>query len=139
MGNNTNKSDFRFEGYRIYRSSINVKEEGSPDEGYEINIAPSGLKNKDKFDLTLDINIKDKKEIVDISMSVVGTFYFREDIDIKLLPTFFAINAPAILFPYVRAYISLLSSLSGIDAILLPTLNLSSLGEELLQNIKEQK
>lgn len=55
-----------------------------------------------------------------------------------MLPHYFAVNAPAILFPYIRAYISLLTSLSGVGTVLLPTLNLSSLSKELLNNIKEE-
>ena len=58
--------------------------------------------------------------------------------DLLMLPHYFAVNAPAILFPYIRAYISLLTSLSGVGTVLLPTLNLSSLSKELLNNIKEE-
>lgn len=139
MKSNTNKSDFKFEEYRIIKSVINIKEGGVPDDVYDINISPSGLKSKNQFDLTLDIDIKDKNGIVDIDISVVGVFCFRDDIDVNLLPNYFAVNAPAILFPYMRAYISLLTSLSGIGSVLLPTLNLSSLAKELIENIKEKK
>jgi len=130
------KSDFRFDKYVIRKSFIEINKDGNPDNEYKINISPSGVKSKDKFDLTLDIDIKDKADIIGINISVVGVFYFKEDIDVNLLSRFFACNAPAILFPYIRAYISLLTSLSGIGTVLLPTLNLSSLGDELLKNIK---
>lgn len=139
MESNTNKSDFKFEEYRIIKSVINIKEGETPDDVYDISISPSGLKSKNQFDLTLDIDIKDKNGIVDIDISVVGIFCFRDDIDVNLLPNYFAVNAPAILFPYMRAYISLLTSLSGIGSVLLPTLNLSSLAKELIENIKEKK
>ena len=55
------------------------------------------------------------------------------------LGAFFTMNAPAIIFPYIRGYISMLTSLSGCGNVLLPTLNLTSLGEKLAQNIKEAK
>ncbi len=45
-------------------------------------------------------------------------------------------NAPAILFPYIRSYISTLSTLSGLSPIVLHTLNLTSLKDELLDNIE---
>lgn len=139
MASNTNESDFRFEEYRILKSFIHISKDEFPDDVYDINISPSGLKSRDRFDLSLDIDIKDKKGVVEINISVVGIFYFKENLDIKRLPNYFAINAPAILFPYIRAYISLLTSLSGIGTVLLPTMNLSSLGEVLLKNLKEQK
>lgn len=138
MDSNINKSDFRFEEYKILRSFISIKRDELPDDEYNINISPSGIKSKDRFDLTLKIEIKDKNEVVSIDITVVGIFYFRENIDIKMLPHYFAVNAPAILFPYIRAYISLLTSLSGVGTVLLPTLNLSSLSKELLNNIKEE-
>ena len=53
----------------------------------------------------------------------MGIFEFDEDLTNKQL--FFSQNAPAILFPYIRAYISALTALSGIPTITLPTLNLS--------------
>ena len=49
---------------------------------------------------------------------------------------FFCINGPAILFPYIRAYLSSLSALSGIPLILLPTINMTGLAETLKSNIK---
>ena len=50
------------------------------------------------------------------------------------LNNLFFVNAPALLFPYIRAYISTLTNLSGFDPINLPTLNMSGLGEDLKKN-----
>ena len=50
---------------------------------------------------------------------------------------YFYTNAPAILFPYIRAYISTLTNLSGYKPINLPTLNLTSLREDLEKNTSE--
>jgi preprotein translocase subunit SecB len=49
---------------------------------------------------------------------------------------FFTINAPAII-SHILGYISMLTSLSGCGTVMLPTLNLTDLGEELASNIKE--
>jgi len=69
-------------------------------------MSPSGIKSKDRFDLTLKIEIKDKNEVVSIDITVVGIFYFRENIDIKMLPHYFAVNAPAIISIYKSIYIT---------------------------------
>lgn len=48
-------------------------------------------------------------------------------------------NAPAIIFPYVRAYVSSLTVLSGIDAVNIPTMNLTSIAEDLKENTKKEE
>jgi preprotein translocase subunit SecB len=65
---------------------------------------------------------------------MVGNFMFSDFEGIDNAKSIFYINAPAILFPYVRAYISTITNLSGNDTITLPTLNLSSLGSILKEN-----
>ena len=70
-------------------------------------------------------------------MDTVSNFSFDSQIEITQLNKYFYMNAPAILFPYIRAYISTLSVLSGIEPITLPTLNLSGLGKELEKNTVE--
>ena len=50
MDSNINKSDFRFEEYKILKSFISIKRDELPDDEYNINISPSGIKSKDRFD-----------------------------------------------------------------------------------------
>ncbi|EXZ22215.1 pretranslocase subunit SecB family protein, partial [Bacteroides fragilis str. S13 L11] len=50
------------------------------------------------------------------------------------IPNFFYPNSIAILFPYVRAFVSTLTLQANIKPILLPTLNLSSLQDTLREN-----
>ena len=67
---------------------------------------------------------------------MVGEFVFNNDeISKDMLGGLFCINAPAIMFPYIRAYISTLTALSGIDTVIVPTLNMTSLAKELSENI----
>lgn len=40
--------------------------------------------------------------------------------------SFFNVNTPAILFPYIRAYVTALTALSGIPPVVMPTINLSA-------------
>lgn len=60
-----------------------------------------------------------------IKVVVIGLFEFDRDVDEKLKSTFFNSSAPAILFPYVRAYVTTLTGLSGVNPVILPTLNLA--------------
>lgn len=78
------------------------------------------------YRLFFEITINDKSDSLDIFLNVEGKFEFDKDLTDSEKDSFFNINAPAILFPYVRAYISTLTSLSGINPIMLPTINLSN-------------
>jgi hypothetical protein len=69
------------------------------------------------------------KENLLINIEVIGLFKFSGKVeDVR---TFLLLNAPAILFPYVRAYISSMTALSGMDTIVIPTMNLSGMKDEL--------
>ena len=127
------ESTFKFEGYKIIKSHLEFSgDETSKD--INIVIKPSGEKGAEIFTLKLDVEIRDEKESLKIDLIVVSTFKFN-NISESALGQYFLINAPAIVFPYIRAYISTLSTLSGLKTITLPTLNMISLGKELSQNI----
>jgi len=53
------------------------------------------------------------------------------------IPDFFYKNSIAILFPYLRAYLSLVTTQANVPGIILPTYNLSGLEEELRSNTTE--
>lgn len=138
MEEKVHEADFRFNEYKILKSHIDVNDAKERAKEYTIDINPSGRKKDNKFELLLEITINDKNEAINIHLNIVGYFNFRANINANTLPQYFIVNAPAILFPYVRAYISLLTSLSGIGTITLPTLNMSSLAKRLSQNIKSE-
>lgn len=107
-------------------------------KGFEIEFRPRGIIHNRKkiFYLILGVSVKDKENRLKIEVNVEGQFKFenRED---ERIEDFLYLNAPAILFPYIRAYINTLSSLSGNRPIVLPTLNLSGMRENLKKNTTE--
>lgn len=66
-----------------------------------------------------------------------GLFEFKNVETIEDIPDFFYKNSIAILFPYVRAYISLVTTQANVPGIILPTYNLSNLEEKLRNNTTE--
>lgn len=130
-----NKSEFRFDGYLIKHSSIDIRKEVNDGMELGISIIPSGEKYKEKFVLTLQVSVTDKNGDFSVNLTTEGFFTFKENLDINKLGAFFTINAPALIFPYIRAYICMLTSLSGAGSIVLPTLNLIDVGKELSQKI----
>lgn len=132
-------SKFQFKGYRIKKSFIEL-EENSDFDNLKIGFKVSGLVNKKAniFLLDLAVNISNQKEDLKIQVEAIGKYEFEgvETIEDQEISSFFYVNSSALLFPYIRAYISTLTNLSGNKSVTLPTLNLTSLGEELKSNTK---
>ena len=77
---------------------------------------------KRKFNLFFEINVKDRDFDFDIKM----LFIFEFDVDITeefKVSDFPKINAPAIAFPYLRAFISNVTLQSGFNPVMLPSIN----------------
>lgn len=75
--------------------------------------------------------------MIHIEIEAVANYSFDRHIDVESLDKLFYVNAPALLFPYIRAYISTLTNLSGFEPVNLPTLNMTKLGNDLKRNTKE--
>lgn len=133
-----NISKFRFKGYKITHSELNISGEQSENTEYSIGINAKGKAETDNFILTLDVSISSNDNSIDANVVVEGTFNFNKEISKEILDSLFCANAPAIMFPYVRAYISTLTALSGVDTVVIPTLAMTPLGEEIKESLSEQ-
>lgn len=120
------KSQLQFKGYKINKSNINIKD-GDISAQFNIEIDRDSVLLEDgkTMNVFIKTTISDDNELVNIFVEMVGYFEFDSKIDEVTKDIFTKVSAPAILFPYVRAYIGALSSLSGINPIVLPTLNLA--------------
>lgn len=133
MSNETKNSPFRFVNYQIIDSRISRtlgEEEGELD--IDIDLKGSILPKDKNFVLEMKAKFKDG-DFFSANVSAVGFFEFKDEIS-ENIGTYFYINAPALLFPHIRAYISALTALSGMSTVLIPAMNLSGLAEELKEN-----
>ena len=126
------KSVFSFVGFYIKESHLFFyKSKGTE---LKIEIHPKGklLRQSNSFvlELRLIVNNEDNDTLIDVIGE--GSFLFEEFNE--KLSSFLNLNAPALMFPYLRSYISSLTAQSGVSTLTLPTLNLSALAEELKQN-----
>lgn len=132
---NTKTARFRMQGYLITNTTIRLtgNEIG---EDMEFGIAPEGVFDESKklFLLTLNVVAKDKEQNLDLSLTIKGMFEYDTDDMNELIP-YISMNAPAIMFPYIRAYISNITALGGTQPIILPTLNVEGVGQELLEKM----
>ncbi len=133
------KAAFSLTNYIFDKVSIDLTD----DSGKELVISfePNGLFriNDMSFELVFKVNIS-VAGMIDpfIEIRCRGDFKFQNVTDLNTIPEFFYNNSIAILFPYVRAYISVITTQANIPGIILPTLNLSSLGEELKRNTSQE-
>ena len=109
-------------------------------ENDSFEIKPQAVINREKeqFHINMDIEINDYENSFSLKMFAVGIFEYQTEKD-ELLMNFMSINGPAIIFPYIRSFISSFTSLSGFDTITLPTLNLSGFQKDILDNLIDVK
>lgn len=135
MNKKVEKARFRFVEYLFKETSIKLTGEDISDD-VEFGIEPNGIFEEDNkmFILTLNVLVKDKKSSLEVKMTVTGKFEYETN-DIQELVPYLGFNAPAIMFPYIRAYITNITALGGMSPIILPTLNMEGIGKELLDKI----
>jgi len=116
----------------------------SPGKDLSISFEPKGVLKRESmsFELTFLVNVfSDSISDPFVKVRCKGELKFHNITDIRCLdsvPDFFYNNSVAILFPYVRAYVSVVTTQTNSRGIILPTLNLSSLGNELRENTSEE-
>ncbi len=132
------EAKFQFINFLIKESHFILNNAGEYE--FTLSFNPSGvvLPSLGQFHLQLEFTAKDANELVDINVRAIAIFQY-EGIDNIADSQYFIGNAPAIAFPYLRAYVSTLTTQSGIPPIVLPTLNLSGLADLLRQNIRVEE
>lgn len=130
---NQTQSTFQFLRYLVQKAEISMPQSHINEDEFEIKINPSGVCSGDRFTLFLEVAISNIDRTFSAQVEIIGYYIFKPGCEV--VDDFFIINAPAILFPYVRAYISTLTAISGGPTIIPPTLNLTSLAEKLKKNI----
>jgi preprotein translocase subunit SecB len=110
----------------------------------ELDIEPKGVFNLASKKYKLEFVFKafeegndgeNKKQI--ILVQCIADFEFNEISSFEEIPDYFYSNSIAIVFPYIRAFISTITLQANIPPIIIPTMNLTSLQEKLKSNTKE--
>ena len=122
-----------FEEAQFYLSNV------PGEKKINIDFQPSGVYLKDNGIYNLSfvfVAWEDNKSQEDFTVKVMcnAEFQFNGAIGVDEIPVFFYPNSIAIVFPYVRAFVSTLTLQANVQPMLLPTINLSSLQETLRNN-----
>lgn len=108
---------------------INLKSDNpfvqSPENAINLNIVPKVFYPKEQpdfFKIIQEVNLS-CENFFELSIISVGTFELKADVDVNLKKNFVNNNAPAIMFPYIRAFISTLTSNIGnvTSPLIIPT------------------
>ncbi len=124
---------FKLDGYHFPKATIDFSQIEKNNE-IELQFSPEGqfLKDKNVFELRFMVRVcLNGSENPSIEVCCVAGYSFQNKLEFSKIPSFFYSNSIAILFPYVRAFISNLSLQANYPPMILPTMNLTSLGEEL--------
>lgn len=109
------------------------------DKEIKIDFDSSGIyfRGENKYELNLvfkALHDEKDKENYFIRVNCKALFTFNEDTKTEGIPDYFYRNSIAIVYPFIRSFISSLTLQANIKLILLPTMNLSSLEAPLKEN-----
>lgn len=131
---------FRFAGFSIKKSTIEILDCSNIASEISLNIDFRGKHRvkECRYDLSMKIELADKNKSIQSTVEAIGYYEFDNDCQDKDLSNYFYVNAPAILFPYVRAYTATLSTLSGLrNPVMIPTLNLTKFAAMIKENTEK--
>ena len=130
-----NKASFSLEEYFFSKVNIDIDNKKSSEIG--ISFDPSGkfLSASSEYELKFIFNaLTDGSDSPFVTIECLATFKFENIKNLDDIPTYFYRNSIAIIFPYVRAFISTVTLQANIPPVVLPTMNLSSLEKPLREN-----
>lgn len=82
----------------------------------------------------LSVSLVDKDAMKKIAVTVIG--YFEINIDENIIDVLY-VNGTAILYPYLRSIVSIVSAIDSSEAMLLPTINVLELLDK-SQHLEEE-
>jgi preprotein translocase subunit SecB len=129
-----NKAAFSLESYRFEKVSLDFTTTTTTESNeLTLDFDPSGnyTQSSGSFDLLLNFTAIDDTNHKVVEVNCVSTFTFADKIPFEEIPEYFYANSIAILFPYVRAFVSTVTLQANVSPIVLPTMNLTSLQSKL--------
>jgi preprotein translocase subunit SecB len=127
------KSDLKFVNFVVPKFLFEKTEIDENADLFSINPQAVIIRSEKKIHINFDIEILDVENNFNLKMICIGVFDYDTE-DEELILNFMSLNGPAIVFPYIRSFVSSYTALSGFDTITLPTLNFLSHKEKLRNN-----
>lgn len=126
----TARASLRFLGYHVdkmvFFSKTNFTTSEMPIElapMFKRNIVQTGEK---EHKVTIGVRLDQENLPFNAELEITGRFEYDGELDVdKLLK----INAVSIMYPYVRATLSMMTTIAGIPPVIIPTINLAQMFE----------
>tara|TARA_Y100001933_G_scaffold102139_1_gene102680 strand:- start:173 stop:622 length:450 start_codon:yes stop_codon:yes gene_type:complete len=116
-----------FTNYEVIRMSLSKAktfEENSEELGFMFKIAPNVEQEYEKVNVFQGVSLLPSKEFpYNLEVIIKGNFIVRNCDSDEDKSKFLTVNASAILFPYLRSIVSLITSQVDYDKVLLPVMN----------------
>lgn len=103
-----------------------VDESDFQSENLQVSVKSGLTEDKKYVKVTLEAKFFDKEKNKKVSARISGYYTINVEEDSE---NYIAINGTAILYPYLRSAISMISTLDSQDAVLIPTINVLSILE----------
>ena len=114
----------------ILKELIFSRKEGfsdRPELNLNLESRLSFSKKKDKLNYELSCEVKDSKEYFYIKCVMLGFFSVIKGEENMGLKEYSNLNAPAVIFPYIRETIASTTTRAGIPSVIIPPTNLNML------------
>ena len=144
MENKPTLATFSLIGFKFTEASINFNNIKSQNSSITVDFDPSGIfySEKKAYELKIEFLAFDQEigslEKTFIKTILIADFKFNEVSRKEEIPNYFYKNSIAIIYPYIRAFVSTISLQSNFGPFILPTFNLSMLEDKLIKNTSER-
>lgn len=126
-------SEFTFLGYRVSHFTFDIQDSfvlGNSKFLQTINIKQNFSKDDKRFvEIIMEFTVKTEDNSLVMNIILRGGFRGCSEMSDESFQSMYSVNAPAILYPFIRAYIATCTSQSGIPAVILPLINLAGNNE----------
>ncbi|QPH38683.1 protein-export chaperone SecB [Pedobacter endophyticus] len=132
-------ASFQLRDYQFIKVDLNNSSIKNNDINISFDVAGIYFPQKNNYELTFKSSARSEgEEMSFISVTCLANFSFDNVGSLEEIPDYFYQNAIAIVFPYLRAFISLITTQANVRPVILPTLNLSQLTTPLKGNTTTQ-
>lgn len=124
---------------RVESLDMKFSADGMAEDNFSLSYANGFSEDDDKlFIIKFDVSLESTHGYL-ISLRYIAEFTSNESIGDGFRDSpFLVVNAPAIAYPYLRSFLSVLTLSSGYTPVFLPTINFQALANEKKQNRNQQ-
>lgn len=134
----TENAVLQFLGYRVDTMQYKLKPDyTASSEAIELNPIFNRIiqqANDDEYHVTIGVELRQATLPFDAELALTGRFKYKGEIDVQKI---LKVNAVAILYPYVRSTLSLMTTLAEVAPVIIPTINLVRMFEQEEQQKEE--